>query len=112
GIDPTKAWRTAQALSPRDPEIATALIEALETKGDSKAAVEEFRKMARAGRDVQIGLDLATRLATAGERELAFKLAAEIEAQAGRKAHTLLLLLDFYNLNEEPQKALTIAKRL
>ena len=113
GIDPTPAWRKAMALAPRDQEIATALIEALEARGDSEGAVKEFRGLMQRGRaDVQVGLDLAGRLASAGERELAFELAKEIETSAGRRSHTLMLLLDFYNLNEEAEMALTIAKRL
>ncbi len=113
GIDSIEAWRRARALSPRDAETATALIEALETKGRHEDAAREVRSMLEGGsRDPTLAIELATNLAAAGERELAFGLAGEVEQRFARSAKALTLLLDFYNLNDDAEHALEVARAL
>lgn len=113
GIDPIPAWRHALAVDPRDTDSRAELIEALEAAGDSTAALDEYRKLVASSRnEAQLGLDMAMRLITNGEREAGLEVAREIEARAGKREHTLLLLLEFYNDLEEPSKALEIARKL
>jgi tetratricopeptide (TPR) repeat protein len=113
GIDPVPAWRRALKADPRDGESRAALIQALEAAGDSEGALEEYRALvAQSKHEAQLGLDMAMRLITNGERETGMQVAREVEARAGKRAHTLLLLLEFYNDLEEPEKALDIARKL
>ena len=113
GGDPVSAWRRALAADPGDPDARAALIGALESAGDADAALAEFRRAgARAPERVQIGLDLAARLISAGKRAQGLEVAAEVEALAGTTGGALLRLLDFYNLNDEPAHALVVAQRL
>ena len=113
GIDPIDSWRRAGALAPRDAETSTALIEALQAKGRHDDAVAEVRGMMDAGgKDPTLAIELATNLAAAGERELAFELAADVEARYGRSTKALTGLLDFYNLNDDADHALEVAQAL
>ena len=113
GLDPIPAWRRALQSDPRDSEVRAELIEALEASGDSAGALEEYRKLvAYSKHEARLGLDMAMRLITNGERATGLSVAREIEARAGKRAHTLLLLLEFYNDLEESQKALEIARQL
>jgi tetratricopeptide (TPR) repeat protein len=113
GFDATAAWRKVLELSPRDVESHTALVESLEGKGKPEDAIDEYeRLMQRHPDEVELGLELATRLVASGERERALELAAEIEARVARKPKALLLLLDFYNLNDEGDRALDVAERV
>ncbi|MCB9712483.1 MAG: tetratricopeptide repeat protein [Myxococcales bacterium] len=113
GIDPSKAWAEALRLSPRDVESHTALVQSLESKGDTGDAIEQYEQLlSRHPGEVELGLDLASRLIAAGQRERGLELAAEIEARIARKPKSLLLLLDFYNLNDEGERALDVARRV
>jgi Flp pilus assembly protein TadD len=113
GGDPVAAWRRALAADPGDPDARAALIGALEAGGEADAALAEFRELGtRNPERVQLGLDLAGRLILNGRRAQGLQVAAEIEAAAGRSGNTLLRLLDFYNLNDEPDRALAVAQRL
>ncbi len=113
GFDATAAWRKVLELSPRDVESHTALVEALEGKGNADAAIDEYtRLMQRHSEEVELGLELATRLIASGERERGLELAADIEGRVARKPKALLLLLDFYNLNDEGERALDVAKQV
>ncbi|MEM7158275.1 MAG: tetratricopeptide repeat protein [Myxococcota bacterium] len=113
GIDATETWRKSLELSPRDVESHTALVEALEGQGKTQEALDEFRRLlSRHPSEIEQGLELATRLITAGERELGLELAGEIESRISRKAKSLLVLLDFYNLNDEGKRALAVAQRV
>lgn len=113
GIDPVDAWRKTTALAPRDTESRAALVEALEAKGETKTAVAEYLDMlARHPSEAELGLEMASRLVASGDRELGLTIAREVESTAGRRSRNLLLLLDFYNLNEEPDLALKVARRL
>lgn len=113
GVDAVASWRKALELRPKDEEAGVALVEALEARGDRVEAVAAYRSMLGKGtQDIQLGLDLASRVAAAGNHELAEALVADIEAKAGRRATTLTLLLDYYNLGGQPDAALEIARRL
>ncbi|MCA9709695.1 MAG: hypothetical protein KDK70_27905, partial [Myxococcales bacterium] len=113
GYDPTEAWRKALSLSPRDVESHTALIESLEGRGHADQAVEEYgRLFGRHPGEVELGLDLASRLIAAGQRERGLELAGDIEDRVARQPKSLLLLLDFYNLNDESDRALAVARRV
>ncbi len=113
GGDAVSAWRRALAADPNDPEAQAALIGALESGGDTDAALAELNRLgARNPERVQLGLDLAGRLIAGGKRAQGLQVAAELEAVAGRSGNTLLRLLDFYNLNDEPERALAVAQRL
>jgi len=113
GGDPVPAWRKALAADPDDPDARAALVSALESAGDATAALVEFRRAGARGLErVQLGLDLASRLIASGKRAQGLEVAAEVEAAAGTAGNPLLRLLDFYNLNDEPARALTIAQRL
>lgn len=113
GGDAVAAWRKALAADPSDPESRSALIGALESGGDPDAALSEFHQVgAKNPERVQLGLDLAARLIAGGKRSQGLQVAAELEAGAGRSGNTLLRLLDFYNLNDEPERALAVAQRL
>jgi len=113
GGDAVAAWRKALAADPADPEARAALITALESGGDPDAALSEFHQIsAKNPERVQLGLDLAARLIASGKRPQGLQIAAELEASAGRSGNPLLRLLDFYNLNDEPDRALAVAQRL
>jgi tetratricopeptide (TPR) repeat protein len=113
GFDSTTAWRKVLELSPRDVESHTALVESLEGKGKADDAVQEYAKlMHRHPDEVELGLELAGRLVAAGDRERALELAGDIEARMAGKPKSLLLLLDFYNLNDEGERALDVAERV
>lgn len=113
GIDPIDAWTRARVLAPRDAETQTALIEALEAKGRHDDAVETTRAMMEGpGFDPMTALELAGNLAAAGERDLAFELAADVRVRYGRNGKAMAGLLDFYNLNDDADTALEIATAL
>ncbi len=113
GFDPIAAWTHALSLSPRDVESHTALVEALQDKGRTDDAVAEYRRLlSRHPGELELGLDLAGRLVSAGQREQGLALAHDIEDRNARKPKTLLLLLDFYNLNDEGDRALEVARRV
>lgn len=113
GFDATAAWRKVLELSPRDVESHTALVESLEGKGKADDAIAEYdRLMKRHPDEVELGLELAAKLVAAGERERALELAADIEARVAKRPRSLLLLLDFYNLNDEGERALDVAERV
>lgn len=113
GMGSLDAWRKVLELDPKDKHSHAALVEALESKGDIAAAIEEYERLAaRDPSEVELGLDLATRLVASGKRELGLEVAAEIEGRVGRKSKALMLLLDFYNLNDEQDLALDVAERI
>lgn len=113
GADPAPALRRALAVDPRDPEARSALVMSLESGGDADAALAEFARVdARTPERLQLGLDLAARLIGAGKRDEGLKIAEELAASAGKQGDALLRLLDFYNLNDEPARALAVAERL
>ena len=113
GQDPIPALRRAIELAPRDPVARAALIEALEEQGDSAAALEQYRELrGRSPEEVRLGLEMAERLITNGERETGLQIAAEIRQAAGRDGDTLLLLIEFYNSNDESKLALETARNL
>ncbi|MEM9462184.1 MAG: tetratricopeptide repeat protein, partial [Myxococcota bacterium] len=113
GFDPTEAWRSVLERSPRDVESHTALVETLEGRGHTDEAVAEYQRLiARHPGEVELGLDLAGRLIATGEREPGLALAEAIEGRVARKPKALLLLLDFYNLNDESNRALAVARRV
>ncbi|MBL4687122.1 MAG: tetratricopeptide repeat protein, partial [Nannocystaceae bacterium] len=113
GMDAMVAWRKVLQLAPKDQRSHAALVQALESKGETAAAIAEYKRLA--GRDpseVMLGLELANRLVAAGKREQGLQLAAEIEARVSRRGNALMALLDFYNLNDEQHLALDVAERL
>ena len=113
GMDPAAAWRRVLELDPRDTASRASLIDALDAKGDEDGAVAEYESMTdRNPREVELGLELASRRMAAGERAEALRLAAAIEARVDRRQRELMLVLDFYNLNDEPELALGVARRL
>jgi tetratricopeptide (TPR) repeat protein len=113
GIDPIPAWSRARALAPRDVETQTALIEALEGKGRHADAVAEVRRMMEGpGFDPLTAIELASNLAASGERELAFGLADDVRERYARNGKAQAALLDFYNLNDESETALAVARAL
>jgi tetratricopeptide (TPR) repeat protein len=113
GLDPVPAWKKALELAPRDTDARAELIDALETQGRSEDALAEYQALpGRSTQEVQLGLEMARRLIVNGERETGMRIAAEIEGRAGRNAHTLLLLLDFYNNEGEHVLARAVAERL
>ncbi len=113
GIDPIESWSKARELSPRDPETQTALIEALEVKGRHDEAVGQTKAMMDGpGFDPTTAIELASNLAAAGERELAFALAADVREHYPRNTKAMAGLLDFYNLNDDASTALEIAQAL
>ena len=114
GQDPAAAWRRALALAPREPEAEAGLLRALDAAGDHEATLAEYRRLGggRTPERAQQGLALAAHLISNGHHAAGLDLASEIEAAAGRQAPTLLALIDFYNLHDEPGRALTIAERL
>ena len=113
GIDPVEAWRKAAALGPRDPEARAALVQALEAKGDTNTAVDEYLDLlARNAAEVELGLDLAARLIASGDRERALELVSKIQAATSGRPQSLALILDFYNLHDEPELALAVARSM
>lgn len=113
GFDSTVAWRKVLELRPRDVESHTALVESLEGKGRAEDAIGEYeRLMQRHPDEIELGLELAARLIASGERERGLELADEIEARVAQRPKALSLLLDFYNLHDEGEHALAVAKRV
>jgi tetratricopeptide (TPR) repeat protein len=113
GLDPVRAWRRSAALTPRDTESRTALIEALERRGDLEPAVDEYLDLlSRHPNEIELGLDIAGRLIASGERERALEIAERIETAAAGRTSSLSLVLDFYNFNDEPERALTVARTM
>jgi len=113
GMGSLDAWRKVLELEPKDKHSHAALVEALESKGDIAKAIEEYEKLAaRDPSEVELGLDLASRLVASGKRDLGLEVAADIESRVGRKSRSLMLLLDFYNLNDEQDLALDVAERI
>src|SRR5690606_24860636 len=58
------------------------------------------------------GVDLAQRLLRAGQHERGLALAKALRARVGHDKRGQMLLLDFFNLNGEPDLALEIAEEL
>jgi hypothetical protein len=113
GRNPIPALRKAIDLAPKDPIARAALIEALEEQGQSEAALEQYRALkGRSPEEIRLGLDMAERLLTNGERETGLQIAAEIGEIGARDGDALLLLIEFYNNVDEPDLALTTAKAL
>ena len=113
GQNPIPALRKSIDLAPRDPVARAALIEALEEQGESAAALEQYRELrGRSGEEVRLGLEMAERLVTNGERETGLEIAAEIRQNGARESDTLLLLIEFYNNIDEREHALDTAKAL
>jgi tetratricopeptide (TPR) repeat protein len=113
GMDPAPAWRRVLELEPRDTASHASLIDALDAQGDPDAATSEYETLSnRNPREVELGLELASRRMAAGQRAEALRLVAAIEDRVGRHSRELMLVLDFYNLNDEPELALGIARRL
>jgi thioredoxin-like negative regulator of GroEL len=113
GQDASEAWRHALELDPKDGNSHGALIDILQAKGDHTAAIAEYKRLAaRQPGEYERGLDLAARLLRADKRELGLALAREIEDRVGRRAQAQAALLEFYNLNEEPELALAVANRM
>ncbi|MCB9752814.1 MAG: tetratricopeptide repeat protein [Myxococcales bacterium] len=112
GVDPLPSWRAAADINPRDVETRKALILALDANGQPEQALAEFRKLARDPSYVDLGLELANRMIPNGERDTAMALGGELESMAGRDAEALMQLVDFYNLNDEPERALGVARKL
>lgn len=113
GQDAQDARRQALALDPKDDDSQGALIDGLSERGDVDGALAEYRRFAsRHPQDVERGLSLAASLLSGPHRERGLALAAEIEARNGRRQQALVSLLEFYNLGEEPELALTIARKL
>lgn len=113
GADPVEAWRRALAVDPNDAEARSALVMSLESGGEADAALAEFDRLgAKNPERLQLGLELAGRLIGAGKRAQGLKIAGDLEAAAGKQGDALLRLLDFYNLNDEPDRALAVAQKL
>lgn len=113
GQNPIPALRKAIDLAPRDPVARAALIEALEEQGESAAALEQYRELrGRSDEEVRLGLEMAERLVTNGERATGLEIAAEIRQNGARDSDTLLLLIEFYNNVDERDLALETAKAL
>jgi len=113
GQDASEAWRHALELDPKDGNSHGALIDILQAKGDHAGAIAEYKRLAgRQPNEYERGLDLAARLLRADQRELGLALAREIEDRVGRRVQAQAALLEFYNLNEEPELALAVANRM
>lgn len=113
GRNPIPSLRKAIELAPKDPIARAALIEALEEQGQSEAALEQYRALkGRSPEEIRLGLDMAERLLTNGERETGLQIAAEIAEIGARDGDALLLLIEFYNNVDEPDLALSTAKAL
>ncbi|MFO7561699.1 MAG: hypothetical protein R6X02_03560 [Enhygromyxa sp.] len=113
GQNPIPALRKAIDLAPRDPVARAALIEALEEQGESTAALEQYRQLrGRSAEEVRLGLEMAERLVTNGERKTGLEIAAEIRQNGARDSDTLLLLIEFYNNIDERDLALDTARAL
>lgn len=113
GRNPIPSLRKAIELAPKDPIARAALIEALEEQGQSEAALEQYRALkGRSPEEIRLGLDMAERLLTNGERETGLQIAAEIAELGARDGDALLLLIEFYNNVDEPDLALATAKAL
>ncbi len=114
GRDPTASWRHAVAADPRNQEGLRAFLEAVESAGDTDQTAAEIRRLG-ATKDPQqapIALEIASRMIANGHRTLGLSIAADVETHSGRSTATLVALLDFYNLNQESDHALAIAKRM
>jgi predicted Zn-dependent protease len=113
GLNPIPALKKAIDLAPRDPVARAALIEALEEQGQSEAALEQYRELrGRSPEEVRLGLEMAERLLTNGERDTGLEIAAEIRQNGARDRDTLLLLIEFYNNVDERDLALDTARSL
>ena len=114
GRDPTSSWRRAVAADPRDREGLTALLSSVEASGDAASTAAEIRRLRaeRSPETAPLALEIANRMIANGHRELGLGIAADVEAHAGRSTPTLIALLDFFNLNQEPDHALEIAQRM
>lgn len=113
GLDPVPALQKAIDLAPKDPIARAALIEALEEQGESEAALEQYRKLrGKSAEEVRLGLEMAERLITNGERDTGLEIAAEIRQNGARDRDTLLLLIEFYNNIDERDIALDTARAL
>lgn len=113
GVDASEAWRSVLAEAPGDREAYVALIDAAFVRGDHEAATKLAETFLRRHPDeVEIGLDLAHRFATAGRHDRGMALAQWIRAHGARNRRTQMLLLDFFNLSGEPDIALEVAETL
>ena len=114
GRDPTPSWRRAVQADPRHQEGLAALLGAVEASGDAASTAAEIRRLGaeRNPETAPLALEIANRMIANGHRELGLRVAADVEAHAGRSTPTLIALLDFFNLNQEPEHALEIARRM
>ncbi|HFE44122.1 MAG TPA: hypothetical protein ENJ18_01330, partial [Nannocystis exedens] len=114
GRDPTASWRRAVAADPRNQQGLRALLEAVESAGDADKTASEIRRLGATKDPEQapVALEIASRMIANGHRSLGLSIAADVEAHSGRSTGTLIALLDFYNLNQESDHALAIAKRM
>jgi tetratricopeptide (TPR) repeat protein len=112
GQDASAARRRAIELDPRDEGSQDALIEQMATRGDTRGAIEEYRRYAaRHAGDFERGLALAGSLLQGPDRALGLELAAEIAARTKKKSAALPAFVEFYNLGDEPELALSAARR-
>lgn len=113
GVDPTAAWSAVLTRAPGDAEAYEALLEAQYARGDIDAALRTYESLLRRHpRAIEPGLDLANRLVATGRHEQGFALAGSLRARVRGHAREQMLLLDFFNLNGEPDIALDIAEEV
>lgn len=112
GLDVTRTWAKILELDPRDTQTHRSRILALEAAGDRKPALDALSKLRRASDRLAIGIELANQMITSGDREEGLLLAQKLASDAGRSADAHMLLIDFFNLNEEPDLALKAAQTL
>ncbi len=113
GRDSEQAWREALLRSPRDPSLRPALITALETRGDIAATIVAFKASKKLSpANIQQGVDIASRLIVNGAPDSAAQIIQHIRTSAGRSPEALGTLLDFYNAQGQPHRALAVAKKI
>ncbi len=112
GLDVTQTWAKILELDPKDTQTHRSRILALESTGDRKQAIAALDKLRQAQDRLAVGIDLANKMITNGDREEGLALAQKLAADAGRSADAHMVLVDFFNLNEEPDLALAAAQAL
>lgn len=113
GLDPTSAWSEVLARAPADAEAHEALLEAQYARGDIDGALRTYENLLRRHpRAIEPGLDLANRLVATGRHDQGLALASSLRPRVARHAREQMLLLDFFNLNGEPDLALQIAQEI